>query len=299
MNYLGRPSASNSWFGNQFIVPPASAPSYFPYAAAPPPPSVPLSQKTPEQLRYEEEQARARSQSEVGVSHSPGLDAGINSAPPEGPATIGPDGKYSSIGYDTKPTAAKVAALAAMPQTGLLGISLADPALSSPFGGRGQHSGLSMGPSSTPESQEAAKSYDQQFGAPGTVNGPESTPESREAMSSYDQQFGGHGAGAGSSSDGTVLCGALAYHGLISARLYALDCAYAWELDKRDPLVRRGYLFLARPLARLMGRSRLLSKILAPAILPWARALAGEGGPVGRLYLSVGVPLCRMVGRLV
>ena len=122
------------------------------------------------------------------------------------------------------------------------------------------------------------------------------------AMSSFDsfQDFNGGIGDADADGGDSVLCTALRDHGLISAEMYIADAAHGAKMPAD---VVAGYHAWAKPIARLMDRSRALAVILSPLIIPWAVEVAhregfGERGHwLGRVYMAVGVPICRFIGR--
>ena len=119
-----------------------------------------------------------------------------------------------------------------------------------------------------------------------------------EAPSFADDE--GYGGDADADGGDSVLCTALRDHGLISAEMYIADAAHGAKMPAD---VVAGYHAWAKPIARLMNRSRALAVILIPLIIPWAVEVAhregfGERGHwLGKVYMAVGVPICRFIGR--
>lgn len=150
------------------------------------------------------------------------------------------------------------------------------------------------------------------FGLAGTpaaeqaIDSIESNPESQaqaaaEATIGLDA-FGGPGPDTGNDGSGgdgaKVICTVLHEHGMLSSRLYARDAIAGAALALTDPDAMAGYHLWAKPIARAMKKHRLLARIIRPLALPWARHIAGDSNFVGAVYVAVGVPLCRMIGRM-
>lgn len=98
---------------------------------------------------------------------------------------------------------------------------------------------------------------------------------------------------------GTVICTELYRQGLMSVELYEKDSAYGMDLLCSDYTVVKGYQLWARPLANAMSKSPLLTSIIAPLALKWAKHIAGEEKSLfGSLCVSIGEPLCGIIGKL-
>lgn len=116
--------------------------------------------------------------------------------------------------------------------------------------------------------------------------------------------FGGAGSAVaadgagGDGADGTVICTALYNQGFLPLEVYRADAAYGRHLDVADPSVRRGYLMWATPIAKAMTKSRTVAALVAPLALPWAQHIYGNENWLGALYMKLGVPLCRWLGKI-
>ena len=98
----------------------------------------------------------------------------------------------------------------------------------------------------------------------------------------------------------TVLCGFLHTQGFIDNETYAADQKFGQSMSDD---VMDGYHYWAIPLTEKMRKSKVLTKILAPVILLWAREMKkrvtgqGKGSLIGKVLMVVGIPLCGLLGR--
>ena len=110
-------------------------------------------------------------------------------------------------------------------------------------------------------------------------------------------EFGGGGDG-----DGKVICGELHRQGFMSDEIYQGD------LDYQDKYVgentKYGYLLWARPVSRLMRRSRIMTQIARPFATAWAEEMAyrangtGSGNVFGAIILATIAPICTLIGKI-
>jgi len=108
-----------------------------------------------------------------------------------------------------------------------------------------------------------------------------------------------------SSSGGSVICTELYRQGLIDYRVYRADQRFGLRLLRNDPDVITGYHFWAKPVVRLMRKSKLFTRLVYKSVgNAWAQEMAlreglnGFGTVRGKLSIAVGVPMCRMMGRM-
>lgn len=103
-------------------------------------------------------------------------------------------------------------------------------------------------------------------------------------------------AGSGMS----VICTELHRQGYISDEVIRKDAMFGLNLYLYDPCVLLGYQVWANKVAKLMAKSKLLTKLLAPIGVAWAENIAGtRPNLTGKIILKVGIPLCRFIGSLV
>lgn len=107
----------------------------------------------------------------------------------------------------------------------------------------------------------------------------------------------------GSEGEGSkVICGELHRQGLMSDEIYQGD------LDYQDKYVgentKYGYLLWARPVSRLMRRSRIMTQIARPFATAWAKEMAyrangtGSGNVFGAIILATIAPICTLIGKI-
>jgi len=111
-------------------------------------------------------------------------------------------------------------------------------------------------------------------------------------IASANTQGGGGGGG-------TVICTELHRQGLLSTELYNKDKAFSEELMKARPEIYIGYFLWAQHLAKAMANSTLLTTLVKPVALAWAKQIAGEKSLLGSLIQNVGAPLCGFIGKIV
>ncbi len=112
--------------------------------------------------------------------------------------------------------------------------------------------------------------------------------------------------GTGSSNSGsTVICTELYRQGLLEKEVYWADQRFGARLAQDDPHVIAGYHFWAKPVVRLMRKSRLFSLLIFKTLAePWAKEMSaregvnGFGTLRGKVLMAVGLPLCRTIGRI-
>lgn len=108
--------------------------------------------------------------------------------------------------------------------------------------------------------------------------------------------IGGIGGG------GSAICTEMHRQGYISDRILQLDDQFRKSVDA-DTV--RGYQIWAFPFARLMRKSRILSRISAPFVLSWAFTMAAELAPdefksrfTGKCMMAIGKPICKLIGKI-
>jgi len=107
--------------------------------------------------------------------------------------------------------------------------------------------------------------------------------------------------GAVEVESGTVICTELHRQGLIDDETYEADERFG---KKQDLDVMVGYHSWGIPLAGLMRKSEVVTWIIKPIALAWAENMAYKEGItkkknlLGALIHSIGVPVCRAIGRI-
>jgi hypothetical protein len=142
------------------------------------------------------------------------------------------------------------------------------------------------------------------YGGGSTDNGGMSSTESAVGAGFGDEtgEFGGlgpNGEGDGGEGDGTVICTELYRQGLMPREIYQADRLFG---ASQDVSVLEGYRAWAKPVVRLMRRSKAVTRAVHFIASPWAKEMAyqmgatEEGSVIGWAMMSVGIPVCRMLG---
>jgi hypothetical protein len=107
---------------------------------------------------------------------------------------------------------------------------------------------------------------------------------------------------APSGGGGSVVCTALNAQGIISDRVIEGDELYAVLKVSKDTLA--GYWYWGKPLAGLVSKSKLITKICTPFAKGWAEHAAykvgfhPEDNWVGRVIEYTALPICNLIGRV-
>lgn len=96
-------------------------------------------------------------------------------------------------------------------------------------------------------------------------------------------------------SAGTVICTELHRQGLMDDETYKADAIFG---SKQDFEVIAGYHTWGIPLATAMRNSRFITCIVKPLALAWAEDMAGKQNKLGRFLNTIGIPICRFIGRI-
>lgn len=116
--------------------------------------------------------------------------------------------------------------------------------------------------------------------------------------------WGGAGEFAGTLAEditdvaGTVICTELARQHYISPEIMAKDAEFGLKLRATDPYAYLGYRAWADHVVKLMQKSNTITKIVNFIAQPWVRYMAGEGNFIGKAMSKIGIPVCRMIGKL-
>lgn len=95
---------------------------------------------------------------------------------------------------------------------------------------------------------------------------------------------------------GTVICTELYLQGIMGEVLYAQDVAFGRKVEAEFPSTMAGYRFLAAPVVFGMRKSKLITKLVTPFAMSWARSMVGEPEILGSMVLFFGAPICGFVG---
>jgi len=100
---------------------------------------------------------------------------------------------------------------------------------------------------------------------------------------------------------GTVICTELHRQGMMPDHIYEADSAYG-ALQSQELIT--GYHFWAKPLVRLMRKSKFVTLCAYAIATPWSKEMAyrmgvlNKGSLVGKLLMLTMYPLCIAIGRI-
>jgi len=97
---------------------------------------------------------------------------------------------------------------------------------------------------------------------------------------------------------GTVICSELYRQGVMPKHIYALDVVYGHSLYVIYPEVTVGYHLWAKPLVKVMKKSKLVTKLVSIPAMAWARNMAGDYNFFGSVISMIGEPICNIVGKV-
>lgn len=99
---------------------------------------------------------------------------------------------------------------------------------------------------------------------------------------------------------GTVLCTELYEQGILDKTTYLKDSAYGRQVLMTSPEVIIGYHFWAKPIVKLMKKSKLFTHIVKYPVLAWANHIANNKKSLfGHFCVKVGQPICGFIGKLI
>lgn len=101
-----------------------------------------------------------------------------------------------------------------------------------------------------------------------------------------------------SASGVTLICTELKRQGLLPKEVQEADHNFGVALTKSEPETMAAYQSMAAPIVNLMKKSSAFTSLVAFWAIPWAYHVAGKKNLVGQLVMSLGLPLCRLVGKI-
>lgn len=102
-----------------------------------------------------------------------------------------------------------------------------------------------------------------------------------------------------------VICVELYRQGLLAEEIYAADEAFGDYLRENHNDVLLGYHFWAKPLVALMRESPTITHLVNFFAEPWSYEMAylmgarEKGNLAGKILMSIGVPACRIIGKVI
>jgi|TARA_R110000796_G_scaffold156917_1_gene273684 hypothetical protein len=127
--------------------------------------------------------------------------------------------------------------------------------------------------------------------------------QAADPTGAFGDQFGESTASEGGDDSGKVICTELHRQGKLDDATMAADKEFGEMVAENDPHTMVGYHLWAKPVVRLMQKSRIITWIVALLALPWAREMFlrqtgnGRGSWRGRILMRLGIPVCRFIGR--
>jgi hypothetical protein len=98
----------------------------------------------------------------------------------------------------------------------------------------------------------------------------------------------------------SVICTELFKQGIMPLDIYAKDVVYGRSVYSNAPHIIIGYHFWAKPVVRVMKKSKLFTKIVAYPAMKWANQMAGkEKTIIGFLSTTVGEYICGVIGKII
>lgn len=103
--------------------------------------------------------------------------------------------------------------------------------------------------------------------------------------------------------EGKIICTELYHQGIMAHDTFEADQAFGRLMWQKDPSVMAGYHAWARPIVKLMQKSKVFTRMVAFFALPWAKEMEHrmgaehDGSQFGRALMAFGVPLCRVIGK--
>ena len=95
----------------------------------------------------------------------------------------------------------------------------------------------------------------------------------------------------------TVICTELHRQGLLPSETYEHDAQFGRMMMKYEPVTFLGYQVWGSKVAKLMKKSKIITKFVSLIAIPWARYISGENNFIGRMTYKIGIPLCYTIGR--
>ena len=127
--------------------------------------------------------------------------------------------------------------------------------------------------------------------------------QAADPSATFGDQFGESTASAGGDDSGKVICTELHRQGKLDNATMAADKEFGEMVAENDPHTMAGYHLWAKPVVRLMQKSKIITWLVALLALPWAREMflrqtgSGRGSWRGRILMRLGIPVCRFIGR--
>ena len=109
----------------------------------------------------------------------------------------------------------------------------------------------------------------------------------------------------GGSISGKVICTELYRQGLLKEKIFKADQEFGYNINKINPNIITGYHIWAKPVVKLMQKSKIITKIVYIFAKPWAEEMAYEmniiekGNIKGKIIMNVGIIICSLIGEII
>jgi len=236
----------------------------------------------------------------VGQQTGSGISGGQVSG--SGTATGGPTGLgINAYGQEVDPNAEAVAYSPATQMAMAIAADIAADAENAPG-----VTSVGLGSIGATTNSAGTTSVQGQAVDTGSAFGGDAVSDATDAVNSFAEAHGGEvgPGGDGGGGGGGGICTELHRQGRISDEVYASDHAIGLRMATEQPNVVSGYHLWAIPVVKLMQRSKLVTKVVEPFGKAWANEMhyqetgKGKSSTLGRLIISIGVPVCGAIGKL-
>lgn len=112
-------------------------------------------------------------------------------------------------------------------------------------------------------------------------------------------------SGSGTEQPPSVICHELYRQGLMDEVIHQADQKFGYFMKNHLVLVVDGYQFWAKPIVKVMQRSKSVTKLVNCLAKPWAKEMAyrmgaiPKGDIIGAVIMGIGVPMCGLIGFLI
>ena len=96
----------------------------------------------------------------------------------------------------------------------------------------------------------------------------------------------------------SVVCTELNRQGILSDAMYKVNTEWGMNLIANEPESFSAYLVWGLPTARLMKKSKLATKILAPFHMSWIKHINGDKGVIGTVVFNTLFPATQLLGKV-
>jgi len=109
----------------------------------------------------------------------------------------------------------------------------------------------------------------------------------------------------GNDSDPKIICKELYRHGLLKPNIFKADEAFGRHLYKTNIDTLIGYHLWAKPVVKMMRKSKTVTRIVYFFAKPWSEEMAyrmgakEKGNCWGNILMFIGLPICGFLGKII